>query len=101
MVDRDLVLAKVATLERCLARIDSVREGLGVPDDLAASFDLLKQAGLLDAELTDRMRRMTGFRNVAVHEYRKLDPSIVDSIVRTRLGDLRAFAKIVLERFRT
>jgi uncharacterized protein YutE (UPF0331/DUF86 family) len=135
MVDRDLVLAKVATLERCLARIDTVRErpglnpldrqdilvlnlqravqamldlaahvvareGLGVPDDLAASFDLLKRAGLLDEELTDRMRRMTGFRNVAVHEYRKLDPSIVDSIVRNRLGDLRAFAKIVLERFR-
>lgn len=135
MVDRDLVLAKVATLERCLARIDTAherpgldpldrqdilvlnlqravqamldlaahvvaREGLGVPDDLAASFDLLKRAGFLDEELRDRMRRMTGFRNVAVHEYRKLDPSIVESIVRNRLGDLRAFAKVVLERFR-
>lgn len=135
MVDRDLVLAKVATLERCLARIDTARErpgldpldrqdilvlnlqravqamldlaahvvaheGLGVPDDLAAIFDLLHRAGLLDEELTDRMRRMTGFRNVAIHEYRKLDPSIVDSIVRNRLGDLRAFAKLVLERFR-
>jgi len=135
MVDRDLVLAKVATLERCLARIDTARErpgldpldrqdilvlnlqravqamldlaahvvareGLGVPDDLAATFDLLHRAGLLDEALTDRMRRMTGFRNVAIHEYRKLDPSIVDSIVRNRLGDLRAFAKLVLERFR-
>lgn len=135
MVDRDLVLAKVATLERCLARIDSAREragldpldrqdilvlnlqravqamldlaahvvareGLGVPDDLAASFALLQRAGVLDEELTDRMRRMTGFRNIAVHEYRKLDPSILDSIVRSRLGDLRDFAKIVLERFR-
>ena len=45
------------------------------------------------------MRRMTGFRNVAVHEYRKLDPRIVDSIVRNRLGDLRDFAKAILERF--
>lgn len=46
------------------------------------------------------MRRMTGFRNVAVHEDRKLDPTILDSIVHNRLGDLRAFAQIVLERFR-
>ena len=76
------------------------REGLGVPDELAASFELLKRAGILDADLAERMRRMTGFRNVAVHEYRKLDPAVVDSIVRDRLGDLRAFAKVVLERFR-
>ena len=135
MVDRDLVLAKVETLERSLGRIDSARqrpgldaldrqdiivlnlqravqamldlaahvvarEGLGVPDELAASFELLKRAGILDDELADRMRRMTGFRNVAVHEYRKLEPSIVESIVRERLGDLRAFARVVLERFR-
>ncbi len=134
MVDRDLVLAKVETLERCLARIhvaqeragldaldrqDIVvinlqravqamldlaahvvaREGLGVPDELAASFELLKRAGILHDDLADRMRRMTGFRNVAVHEYRKLDPAIVDSIVRHRLGDLRAFAKAIVERF--
>jgi uncharacterized protein YutE (UPF0331/DUF86 family) len=135
VVDRDLVLAKVETLERSLARIDSActragldaldrqdiivlnlqrgvqamldlaahvvaREGLGVPDELAASFELLKRAGFLDADLAERMRRMTGFRNVAVHEYRKLDPAVVESIVRERLGDLRAFAKVVLERFR-
>jgi uncharacterized protein YutE (UPF0331/DUF86 family) len=135
VVDRDLVLAKVETLERSLARIDSARtragldeldrqdiivlnlqrgvqamldlaahvvarEGLGVPDELAASFELLKRAGILDADLAERMRRMTGFRNVAVHEYRKLDPAVVESIVRERLGDLRAFAKVVLERFR-
>ncbi len=134
MVDRDLVLAKLETLERCLARIDATqkragldaldrqdivvlnlqravqamldlaahvvaREGLGVPDELAASFELLKRAGILDDDLADRMRRMTGFRNVAVHEYRKLDPGIVDSIVHNRLGDLRGFAKVIIERF--
>jgi uncharacterized protein YutE (UPF0331/DUF86 family) len=134
MVDRDLVLAKAETLERCLARIDAAqkragldaldrqdivvlnlqravqamldlaahvvaREGLGVPDELAACFELLKRAGILDDDLAGRMRRMTGFRNVAVHEYRKLDPGIVDSIVRNRLGDLRAFARAIVERF--
>jgi uncharacterized protein YutE (UPF0331/DUF86 family) len=75
------------------------REGMGVPDEMAASFELLKRAGILDADLADRMRRMTGFRNVAVHEYCKLDPAIVEAIVRDRLGDLRAFARAIVLRF--
>jgi uncharacterized protein YutE (UPF0331/DUF86 family) len=136
MVDRDLVLAKVEILERCLARIESARnrsaagldaldvqditvvnlqraiqamidlaahvvarEGLGVPDSLAASFQLLEQASILDADLSLRMRRMTGFRNIVVHEYRRLDPAILEAIVRERLGDLRAFARLILVRF--
>jgi uncharacterized protein YutE (UPF0331/DUF86 family) len=136
MVDRDLVLAKVEILERCLARIESTRhrshsalepldvqditvvnlqraiqamtdvaahvvarEGIGVPDSLAASFRLLEQASIIDADLSLQMRRMAGFRNVVVHEYRRLDPAILDAIVRDRLGDLRAFARQILLRF--
>jgi uncharacterized protein YutE (UPF0331/DUF86 family) len=135
VIDRDLVLAKVETLDRCLARIAAVRgeassalraidvqditvlnlqravqamidvaahvvasEALGTPDSLGASFTLLERAGILDGELAERMRRMTGFRNVAVHEYRRLDPAVLEAIVRERLGDLRAFAGRILER---
>ena len=133
MLDRDLVLAKVETLERCLARIAEVRErlalqpmdiqditvlnlqravqamidlaahvvsqeGLGLADSLGASFSLLERAGVIGAGLAERLRRMTGFRNVAVHEYRRLDPAVLDGIVRERLGDLRAFAATIVER---
>lgn len=134
MADRDLVLAKIATLDRCLTRIRDAREaraglspldvqditvlnlqravqamidlaahvvaseGLGTPDSLGASFTLLEQASWIDAGLADSMRRMTGFRNVAVHEYRRLDPAILEAIVRDRLGDLRRFAAAVTER---
>lgn len=73
-------------------------EELGTPDSLGASFTLLQEAGILDAELAEQMRRMTGFRNVAVHEYRRLDPEILRTIVCDRLGDLRAFAARVLAR---
>lgn len=129
MLDRDLVLAKVDSLERCLSRIADAREassparpavdvqditalnlqravqamidlaahvvaaeGLGVPDSLGASFTLLERANILDPALAEQMRRMTDFRNVAIHEYRRLDPAVLDAIVRDRLGDLRAFA---------
>lgn len=135
MADRDLVLAKIESLERRLTRIAEVRgeagsalraidvqditvlnlqravqamidlaahvvasEGVGTPDSLGASFTLLARAGILDDDLADRMRRMTGFRNVAVHEYRRPDPAVLEAIVRERLGDLRAFAARILER---
>ncbi len=133
MLDRDLVLAKVETLERCLARIAEVREqpptraldlqditvlnlqravqamidlaahvvareGLGLPDSLGANFTSLEHAGVIDAELAERMRRMTGFRNVAVHEYRRLDPAVLEGIVRARLEDLRIFAATIVKR---
>ncbi len=136
MVDRDLVLAKVETLDRCLGRIAEARrraghglepmdvqdivvvnlqravqamidlaahvvatEGLGLPDSLGGTFTLLERERLLDPVLADRMRKMTGFRNVVVHEYRRLDPKILESIASERLGDLRDFAARVLERF--
>jgi uncharacterized protein YutE (UPF0331/DUF86 family) len=73
-------------------------EGVGTPDSLGASFTLLARAGILDDDLADRMRRMNAFRNIAVHEYRRLDPAVLEAIVRERLGDLRAFAARILER---
>jgi uncharacterized protein YutE (UPF0331/DUF86 family) len=35
----------------------------------------------------ERMRRMVGFRNVDVHEHRRLDPAVVRTVVEHRLGD--------------
>lgn len=136
MVDRDLVLAKVATIDRCLGRIEDVRgqrravllpvdvddivllnlqravqaaidlaahvvatEGHGLPDSVAGSFVLLEARGVLDAELAERLRKMVGFRNIAVHEYQALDPSIVEAIVTRHLDDLRAFAARVVRHF--
>ncbi len=105
MVERDVVLAKVAHIDECLRRITEVREpgrnllardvddllelnlqravqaaidlaahvvsteGYGMPGTLSETFTLLERQGLVAADLAERLRRMTGFRNVAVHEY--------------------------------
>ena len=53
---------------------------------------------MIGAGLAERLRRMTGFRNVAVHEYRRLDPAVLEGIVRERLEDLRSFAATIVER---
>ena len=124
MLDRDVVLAKLTTIERCLARIQEVRnrselrpidvtdltalnlqravqaamdlashivasEGFGLPAVAGDAFLLLAERDVLTPELAERLRRMVGFRNIAIHEYSRLNPDVVDGIVRDRLGDLR------------
>jgi uncharacterized protein YutE (UPF0331/DUF86 family) len=62
-------------------------------------FVLLQQRGVIDADLTSRLRRMVGFRNIAVHEYQTIDPAILESILERHLGDLKALADQVIEHF--
>ena len=67
-------------------------KGLGLPKESRDAFALLMKAGLIPRDLAEGLEAMVGFRNVAVHEYRELDLSIVRSIIDTRLDDLREFA---------
>lgn len=85
----------------CEAAIDLamhlVRVGrLGLPRASREAFDLLEAAGTLSTELARALRGMVGFRNVAVHDYRRLDLDVVESIVVRHLDDLLAFARIAL-----
>jgi uncharacterized protein YutE (UPF0331/DUF86 family) len=135
MTDAEVVLAKVATMERCRARIAEIRsparqshltpvdvedllavnlqraaqaaidlamhvvscEGYGVPADLAEGFTLLAKHGLIDDDLALRLRRMVGFRNIAVHQYQTLDVRIMLAIAEKHLGDLHVFAARMLD----
>ncbi|MFN2322298.1 MAG: DUF86 domain-containing protein [Trueperaceae bacterium] len=71
-------------------------ERLGLPKASREAFDLLERAGVLPAELAAALRGMVGFRNVAVHDYRKLDLDVVESIIARHLDDLLAFARIAM-----
>ncbi len=129
----DVVIQKVASIDRCLASVrryvaddldrlkdamvlDAVvlnlqracemaidaacrevsRRRLGVPTDSADAFTLLERESLLSPRVAERMRRMVGFRNVAVHEYRRLDPAVVRTVVQHRLGDFEDLCRELL-----
>jgi uncharacterized protein YutE (UPF0331/DUF86 family) len=130
----DVLLNKVAVIERCLARVEAEYRGhedeletnftrqdsiilnlqraceaaidgamhlvrvkkLGVPQESRDAFGMLYEAGLIDAALRDRLQAMVGFRNVAVHDYRRLNLAVVRSILQTRLEDFREFGKVLL-----
>jgi len=70
---------------------------LGVPQDSRDAFTLLQTAGILPEDLTTRMQRMVGFRNVAVHEYARLNLDVVRTIVTKQLGDFRTFSSTIVK----
>ena len=70
---------------------------LGVPQETREAFDLLERAGRLDSSLATRLRKMVGFRNVAVHDYQKLNLDVVRSILVERLDDFLEFTRLLLQ----
>ena len=72
------------------------RQGLGIPQETRDVFNLLHDSGVIDAGLRDRLQRMVGFRNLAVHEYQKLQRPILESIVTERLGDFTELTAAIL-----
>jgi uncharacterized protein YutE (UPF0331/DUF86 family) len=133
MVDRDVVIAKINSIQKCLKRIKEITkldpkslenldteeivilnlqraiqssidlaahivadEGLGVPRELRENFDLLRQKNVLTDELTKRLRKMVGFRNIAVHEYDTINIDILKSILQHNLKDIEEFYMSVL-----
>lgn len=67
---------------------------LGIPQESRDAFELLVGAGTLDRQLADGLKRMVGFRNVAVHDYQRLNLDIVRAILQRDLDDLLAFARV-------
>ena len=102
--DADLTRQDAAILNiqrACEASVDMAFRwvrlaGLGAPATNREAFDLLVQADLIDAALATSLKRMVGFRNVAVHRYADLDIEIVKRVIRVGLDDLAAFVAIAL-----
>ena len=65
------------------------------PDTMSDAFDVLAQEGVISTALAERLKQAVGFRNIAVHQYKKIDWAIVHGIARSRLGDFAEFARAV------
>jgi uncharacterized protein YutE (UPF0331/DUF86 family) len=72
------------------------RERLGVPQSARDVFTLLQRGGWIDPELAQVLRRMVGFRNIAVHEYQSLQLPITVSIIRNHLEDFLRYSRRIL-----
>ena len=74
------------------------RERLGVPQSARDVFALLVQGGWIDAALAEALKRMVGFRNIAVHDYQTLQLPIAVSIITSHLDEFLQYSRAVLLR---
>lgn len=72
------------------------RESLGLPQSARDIFTLLAQSGWIDEVLANAMKRMVGFRNIAVHEYQALQLPILLNIIKLHLADFSEFSRCIL-----
>jgi uncharacterized protein YutE (UPF0331/DUF86 family) len=68
-----------------------------VPATMGDTFSQLAAQGLISPELSDRLKRAVGFRNIAVHNYEAIDWGIVFVIVQDRLSDFTEYARAVVD----
>ena len=69
---------------------------VAAPDTMGQTFDLLAQQGVLSSSLETRLKKAVGFRNIAVHNYERINWEIVYSIATLHLNDFSDFARAVL-----
>ena len=74
------------------------REKLGVPQSARDVFTLLAQGGWIEPTLADALKRMVGFRNIAVHEYQTLQLPITVSIIQKHLVEFLQYSEALLLR---
>lgn len=75
-------------------------EGLGIPIDSKDSINRLCQCGAIPESLSSRLEELTGFRNLLVHQYGKVDDSIAYRSLRDESGDFYEFLEEI-EKFIT
>jgi Uncharacterized conserved protein len=71
--------------------------GWGIPGSSREAFDFLAEYGAVDPVLAGKLKAMVGFRNIAIHDYLKMNLDILKSIITDSLGDLTEFTRTMLK----
>ena len=69
---------------------------LGTPQTKKEAFDLMYNAKIITKEMCINLKNMAGFRNIAVHDYKKIDNSILEDVIKNHLSDLIEFVKLFM-----
>lgn len=82
-----------------LANITIRSNQFSMPSTYADSFIILQEEDVLTHDLSQKMQRMCGFRNIAVHDYRKINIDILKSILTDHLQDFESFYQQIVRSF--
>jgi uncharacterized protein YutE (UPF0331/DUF86 family) len=68
---------------------------LDVPQQTRDVFAILEKNGIISPKISQQMQSMVGFRNIAVHDYQKLNLAIVHSVLENHLADFQEFIEAI------
>ncbi len=96
-IERTLHLA----VESCLDIGSHIISDLGLrePEDNKDIIAVLTESGYLPENMLNNLQKMAQFRNVIVHDYARIDPEILYSILNKNLSDLIFFARTIRDNF--
>ena len=89
-----------AAVQNCIdiaAHIIS-EESFGVPGSTTEMLYILGKNGYLDNDLTQKMVKAVGFRNLIVHEYGKIELEQVYEIAQDDINDLNEYLKAIIKK---
>jgi len=72
------------------------REQLGVPQSARDVFELLAKSEWIERSLAEALKRMIGFRNIAIHEYQSLQHEITVKIITDHLDEFLQYTTEIL-----
>jgi len=70
-------------------------KNLGMPQQSRDVFAILQKNQLIPMNVCQKMQSMVGFRNIAVHDYQKVNLAIVRSILENHVNDFQDFVKAI------
>lgn len=66
---------------------------LGIPQNSRDAFEILHVNAIISSSTMEMLKRMVGFRNIAVHDYQSIQLEILKAIIDKHLGDFKQFSK--------
>ncbi len=90
-VERYLYLATQAAID--LGEAIIAYKNFRKPTTMSEVFYILNEEKIISADLTDKMVKMSGFRNTIAHDYEKVNYDIVYDVLQNGLKDIEKFLK--------
>ncbi len=72
-------------------------KSLAAPNAARDVFIKLAEAEIIPVELSETLQKLVGFRNIAVHDYTRLELPVDHAIVKNGLEDMIRFNQLVLK----
>lgn len=68
---------------------------LGIPQNSRDAFEVLFSNKIINKDMLEKLKNMIGFRNIAVHNYQKLNLDVLQKVIENHLEDFKEFIDII------